>query len=149
MKTDLFPISNSENLLCFHRNLKDKKGNIFEAKTSFTVEDLWKVYVLSCKSSTVPKNLQTIGMTRLEREELKESIAKDARQPTEEEIAVIKEMVAKYGLDTVLYAIDELSEVSISNLSNVMKGIPNFENVYTFIDDALSFLNRLKVDYRK
>ena len=113
------------------------------------MEDLWKVYVLSCKSSTVPKNLQTIGMTRLEREELKESIAKDARQPTEEEIAVIKEMVAKYGLDTVLYAIDELSEVSISNLSNVMKGIPNFENVYTFIDDALSFLNRLKVDYRK
>ena len=130
----------------FHNDLFYGPINERKEKESYTQQDVWNYFVFSTKGS-----LTTAGKfsdhTREEREQLKQDLLEDSREPTEKEIKWMETYIEKYGVQVILFAIDAFVSTSWEEDSTLYEMVPEINLVSGTIHSGAVYYSSLLRDY--
>lgn len=139
--TDLKEFIKEDILL--HRNLFDGKPGHRLPKTTFTLKDLRKYYIVCTKGTSLSSSLNST--TFEEREQIKDHLCSNTREFLPDEISTLENLLEKFGLQVILYSISELTELDFSTNSSyrVIDGLPHISILNNYIQTSVIYLTKL------
>jgi hypothetical protein len=123
---------NPNSLPKYHRELLEKEFVILKPKTFYSEQNLWEYYFTCVYGRST--NYASAYLTNEELEKIKSAFIASIRPPTTIEINILQTLYEKYGLEEVLFAIDEFSD----------NGETDINNLPIYIEEAKRYIKTLE-----
>lgn len=114
-----------------HKQLFEFIDNIRTPKTSYTIYQVWWYYYLSFAAKSDPINVRS-SITEEEHAKHIAALEKSVPDLLDGQKRYLEQLVKKYGVETVLFAIDEYSECDVD--------IPELEKLSNYINAGAAAL---------